>query len=66
MGSPQRATAVTVDAAKSRAAAWDQVSRGELAFDFSQPAVARSPRMRPLKGKVGVREAIARWLEEQL
>ncbi len=66
MGSPQRAITVTVEAAKSRAAAWDQVSRGELAFDFSQPTVARSPRARPLKGKLGVREAIIRWLEEQL
>jgi hypothetical protein len=66
MGSPQRATVVTSEAPKSRANAWDQVSRRELAFDFTQPEVARSPRTRRRKGKAGVREAIIRWLEEQL
>ncbi len=68
MGSPQRATAVTAaaEAQKSRASAWDHVSKGELAFDFTQPEVTRSPRKRRPKGRTGVREAIIRWLEEQL
>jgi hypothetical protein len=64
MGSPQRAIAVTAEA--QRASAWDQVSKSELAFDFTQPEVVRSPRKRRSKGRTGVREAIIRWLEEQL
>jgi hypothetical protein len=66
MGSPHRATVATAKAPKPRGNAWDQVSKGELAFDFTQPEVARAPRTRRRRGRAGVREAILRWLEEQL
>ena len=53
---------------KARMAAWDQVSSGELAFDFTTPG--GEPKAASLdwggRDRAGVKEAIIRWLEEQL
>jgi hypothetical protein len=66
MGSGQRTSSIT-EAQIVRAAAWDQVSRGELAFDFTPPAKEKQPRLRwAVKERVGVKEAILRWLEQQM
>jgi hypothetical protein len=51
----------------ARAAAWDQISKGELAFDFTLPATRNErPAFEIANEKSGVKEAILRWLEEQL
>lgn len=58
-----------VDAQVVRAAAWDQVCPGELSFDFApHPSVARkrSRRSRPEKHAASIKDAIVRWLEEQI
>ena len=63
-----RAEAPAASAAKSRMSAWDQVSSAELAFDFK----ARSPEAKApaldwgSRDRASVKEAIIRWLEEQL
>jgi len=53
---------------KNRAAAWDQVAPQELAFDFSAhgPKTATANLDWKDRESVGVKEAIIRWLEEQL
>jgi len=53
---------------KSRMSEWDQVAPGELAFDFTLPGA--EPKSTSLdwghKDRASVKEAIIRWLEEQL
>jgi hypothetical protein len=66
MGSKTRVAVMRIESHKNRAAAWDQVSPGELAFDFNSPPPKPLSLDWPLKEKVGVKEAIIRWLEEQL
>ena len=53
---------------KNRAAVWDQLAPGELAFDFSARTTRTGNAGLEWKDheKVGVKEAIVRWLEEQL
>lgn len=52
---------------KPRVAAWDQVASGELAFDFTTPAEPKSAALDwGTRDRAGVKEAIIRWLEEQL
>ena len=53
---------------KNRAAVWDQLASGELAFDFTARKPANPSPTLDWKDreKVGVKEAIVRWLEEQL
>lgn len=68
MRSAQRAGVASADP-KVRPSAWDQVLNEELAFDFSPRATAPSAPALPKWGfreKGGVKEAIVRWLEEQL
>lgn len=68
-GRTQRvATVAEAQALRSRAAAWDQVAPDELAFDFDAAAPPeRAPALDwKAREKVGVKEAIIRWLEEQL
>ena len=52
------------------ASVWDKVASPELAFDFSQraPAPVPSPALTDwtVRDRVGIKEAIIRWLEEQL
>ncbi|MGC4113481.1 MAG: hypothetical protein QM765_02190 [Myxococcales bacterium] len=49
-------------------AAWDQVSPGELAFDFTTPSEPKSASSVDWtsKDRASVKEAIIRWLEEQI
>lgn len=60
--------APTIPAPRARMAAWDQVSSGELAFDFTTPGT--EPKSAPLdwgnRDRTSVKEAIIRWLEEQM
>lgn len=67
MSSSQRAALRTEQTPSVRSSAWDEVANGELAFDFSsrRPAAAPAPGM-SRSPKRGVKEAIVRWLEEQL
>lgn len=69
MGSrPKRPVHVTtLEPALKRAAAWDQVSPPELVLDFTSPAASEptSPERTP-RERGGVKEAIIRWLEEQI
>jgi hypothetical protein len=53
---------------KNRAAAWDQIANGELAFDFFADAPSATGPVLDwhAQEKVGVKEAIIRWLEEQI
>lgn len=59
---------VVAPAPRGGGAAWDQVASGELAFDFTvRTPATRSPNLDwSAREKVGVKEAIIRWLEEQL
>lgn len=61
-------TVVLPSSARNRMAAWDQVAPSELAFDFT----AKNAEPKPpgldwgVKDRASVKEAIIRWLEEQL
>ena len=69
MASAQRAGVATqLELLAGRAMAWDQIAQGELAFDFTLPPLQRAERAlaETAPEKNGVREAIERWLEEQL
>ena len=61
-------TDATAPAVKARMAAWDQVAPSELAFDFTpiRPEAKSANLDWGSKDKAGVKEAIIRWLEEQL
>jgi len=53
--------------AKSRAAAWDQVAPAELVLDFTTRTPAQPQTFDwKTRDRGGVKEAIIRWLEEQL
>ena len=48
---------------------WNKAARGELHFDFTPAEVAEEKKPGPDWGsrdRIGVKEAIIRWLEEQL
>lgn len=62
------ATVAQAQATRGPAAAWDQVAPDELAFDFDPDAPPpNAPELDwKTREKVGVKEAIIRWLEEQL
>ena len=64
----QSRASVRLEASKSPAMVWDQIDTGELAFDFSarSKALPSSARKWAGRGKRSVKEAILRWLEEQL
>jgi hypothetical protein len=50
-----------------RASAWDEVARGELAFDFGgRQSVKARPGGLAWRMRRTLRDRIARWLEEQL
>jgi len=70
MASRTRSTAtMRADLSKATAPVWDQIETGELAFDFSgrPKALPSSARSRAGRGgKRSVKDAILRWLEEQL
>jgi len=66
MSSRTKKAGVAVELEKIRAIAWDQVAKGELAFDFTLPAQLKTAEPLAEKEKVGVKEAIVRWLEEQI
>jgi hypothetical protein len=67
MGRSKRAVVASTDV-KVRSSAWDQVMSEELAFDFSPRAAVPAPALRKwgLQEKGSVKEAIIRWLDEQL
>lgn len=73
MSSAKRAAVAVAEASQEQdvpdSSAWDEVANGQLDLDFS-PRLASSPR-RSGKGlnaseRSGVKEAIIRWLEEQM
>jgi len=60
------ATEAARSAARGRAAAWDQVLRSELAFDFTGPAPTLAhPYLRRAR-RMSLKETIARWLDEKI
>ncbi len=64
-----RRTAVLTQAEvqPGRAAIWDKLASGELAFDFTPPpANPQVPSAETDTEHGGVKEAILRWLDEQL
>ena len=64
-----RAETFARKSAKKRAAAWDQISRPGLAFDFTSSAADQdkaSPLSPSDKSRESVKQAIIRWLDEQL
>lgn len=68
MTSAPRARTTTVVLRKSKAA-WDSGAKAELAFDFSPPEPRGSDALTKDWGareRSSVKDAILRWLEEQL
>ena len=73
MSSTNRSAVAVAEASQEQdlpdSSAWDEVANGQLDLDFS-PRSASAPR-RTAKGlksgeRSGVKEAIIRWLEEQM
>jgi len=63
MVSAQRA--MTVETDLTRTTAWEQVEKKELALDFST-RTTRLPTRRGRQENRSIKDAIIRWLEEQM